>query len=82
MTESVSLAVGSEPWTFTLPAGKLLPLHRAIAPCAGTTPAELLQMALDRPLGLGAPMRSAVTPDDQDKKLRLVVETAAEVWGH
>ena len=30
----------------------------------------------------GKTFGNPVTPDDQDKKLRLVVETAAEVWGH
>ena len=65
MTESVNLTVGSEPWTFTLPVGKLLSLSRTAEPQSDASPGEMMRAALEEPLGLGASLRSAVTPDDQ-----------------
>ncbi len=65
MIESVSLAVGSEPWTFALPVGKILPLTRGPIARGSTAPADLLAAALESPIGLGAPLQRAVTPDDK-----------------
>ena len=64
MVESVNLIVGSETWGFTLPVGKYLSLSRGTVPAGRANPAELLRAAMERPIGLGAPMSRAVTPDD------------------
>ena len=64
MMESVNLIVGSETRGFTLPARKCLPLTRATVPIGHADPAALLRAALEQPIGLGAPMSRAVTPDD------------------
>ena len=64
MVESVNLIVGSETWGFTLPVGKYLSLSRGTVPAGRAIPADLLRAAMERPIGLGAPMSRAVTPDD------------------
>ena len=64
MVESVNLIVGTKMWGFTLPAEKCLPLLRGTVPASRENPAALLRAALERPIGLGAPLSRAVTPDD------------------
>ena len=65
MTESVTLTVGSDPWTFTLPADKIVPLIRAVEPDGSASATAAMDAALERLFGLEVPLRRAVTPDDR-----------------
>jgi nickel-dependent lactate racemase len=87
MSETVELAVGSGVWAVTIPADKRVPLVRGdtSAPAAGHV--ELLRAALDQTVGLNAPLRYAVTPDDHavvvvDESLPHVGELVGELLAH
>lgn len=87
MTESVSLIVGTEPWNFILPAEKLRRLKRVMVSGLGLPPAPLMTAALEQPLGLGAPLYRALTPDDQvvilvDERLPEIVELLVPLLRH
>ncbi len=92
MTIPIELAVGPDTWTVAVPPDKLRRLHRATLPVSGAevrrgSPRELMLAALDTPLGIDAPVRRAVTPDDKiavvlDEGLPLIPELLAALLDH
>jgi len=71
MNETVEIAVGSETWSVRVPDVKRVAVVRDREPEALDEAADLLRAALERPLGIDAPVRRAVTPDD---KVAIVVD--------
>ena len=70
MSIPIELSVGRETWAVSVPADKLRRLTRSTLPVSGIeprrgTPRELVLAALDTPVGIDAPVRRAVTPDDK-----------------
>ena len=64
MPTRIDLPVGRDVWPLLVrPEALVRPVPPAAAPPA--PPRELVRVALAAPLGLGAPLRAAVTPDDQ-----------------
>lgn len=71
MSETVEIAVGTGLWTVTVPDAKRVAVIRDVEPEAFEDAADLLRAALERPIGIDAPVRRAVTPDD---KVAIVVD--------
>lgn len=65
MSDTVELDVGTGTWTVRVPEDKRVALHRDEEPNSFDDATELLRAALERPFGLDAPVRRAVTPDDR-----------------
>lgn len=65
MKETVEIAVGSATWTVRVPDAKRVEIARDADLDALDDADELLRAALERPVGLDAPVRRAVTPDDR-----------------
>lgn len=65
MSESVEIVVGSDIWSVTVPQAKRVAAVRDTEPEAFEDAADLLRAALERPVGMDAPVRRAVTPDDR-----------------
>ncbi len=70
MSIPIELSVGRDTWAVSVPADKLRRLTRATLPVSGIgdrrgTPRELMLAALDTPVGIDAPVRRAITPDDK-----------------
>lgn len=92
MNERVELIVGRTPWPVDIPAEKRIALHRTSPPQDGAsstarTPREMMRAALERPLGVDAPLFRALTPDDQvaiviDESVPCVGEMLAELLAH
>jgi hypothetical protein len=92
MTIPIELGVGPDTWTVHVPPEKLLRLQRATLPVSGTdarrgSPRELVLAALDTPIGIDAPVRKAVTPDDKvavvlDEGLPHIPELLAGLLDH
>jgi hypothetical protein len=87
MSDTVEIAVGTGTWALQVPEAKRMPLTRANTTVPTATPRELLRAALETPIGLNAPARRAVTPDDHvvivvDEHLPHVGELLAELLEH
>lgn len=78
MTDTVELAVGTGTWTVSVPEDKLVVLFRDDEPDALDDATDLLRAALERPHGMDAPVRRAVTPDD---RVAVVVDEAVPEVG-
>lgn len=65
MSESITLEIGHDRWTVHIPIERQLTIRRKRLPSAAESPAALLQSALENPVGLNAPLRRALTPDDR-----------------
>ncbi len=63
--ESVTLTVGADAWSFNVASQKIVPLSRGAEPATPASATDMLNVALEGPIGLGAPLQRAVTPDDQ-----------------
>ncbi len=81
------LSVGQTTWTVFVRPEAAVELHRApvLSPAAGAR--ELVRAALERPIGLDAPLRRALTPDDRvtivlDEHLPHIPELLAGVIEH
>ena len=61
----VTLTVGGAAWPFNVPSEKIVALSRGAEPGTAGSPTDMLNAALEGPIGLGAPLQRAVTPDDQ-----------------
>lgn len=64
MSDTVEIAVGTGTWPLAIPADKRVPLARGDVTPPPQPAVELLRAALERPIGIDAPLRRAVTPDD------------------
>lgn len=88
MSAPLELLVGRDKWRLTVSDAKRVRLTRAVEPAASDrSPRELVRAALESPLGLGAPVRRAVTPDDHvcivlDEQLPHVAELLTGVLEH
>lgn len=87
MSSRIELPVGRSTWTLTVRPDAAVELNRApvTPPTAG--PRELVRAALEKPSGLDAPLRRALTPDDHvavvlDERLPHVPELLAGVIEH
>ncbi len=84
----VDIGVGRHTWPLQLRPDARVELRRAADPArAAGPPRELVRAALERPAGLDAPLRRAVTPDDRvavvlDEALPHVAELLAGVIEH
>ena len=78
MTDTVELAVGTGTWTVSVPEDKQVALGRDEEPDALDDATDLLRAGLERPAGVDAPVRRAVTPDD---RVAVVVDEAVPEVG-
>lgn len=86
MTTPIELAVGEEQWPVTVPADRLLDLHRPSPTPPNASPRQLVREALEHPFGFEA-LRRALTPDDHitlvlDDRLPHAAEMVAAVLEH
>jgi nickel-dependent lactate racemase len=65
MSESITLEIGLTRWTVRVPAERQLSIQRKRLPSPAESPEALLETALENPVGLNAPLRRALTPDDR-----------------
>jgi nickel-dependent lactate racemase len=88
MSTPIELAVGRHTWPVTVRPDAEVALHRPpVPPAPAAGPRELVAAALENPLGLEAPLRRAVTPDDRvalvlDERLPHIPELLAGVLEH
>lgn len=88
MSESVELRAGPIAWNVTIPAAKQKVVARGVTSSDSTAaPRELLRTALASPIGLNAPLRRALVPDDHavvvvDESLPHVGELVSELLSH
>jgi len=65
MSASIAIPIGIDAWRVRVAPEQSVSVGRAREPIAAESPVRLLEAALERPLGLDAPLRRALTPDDR-----------------
>lgn len=87
MSSQIDLPVGQSTWALTVRPEATVELKRAPVAPPAAGPRELVRAALEKPTGLDAPLRRALTPDDHvavvlDERLPHIPELLAGVIEH
>jgi nickel-dependent lactate racemase len=87
MNNRIELPVGQSTWAVTVRPETHVEMHRAPVAPPAAGPRELVLAALEDPIGVGAPLRRALTPDDHvavvlDEHLPHIPELLAGVLEH